>query len=76
VTVQKQILEMLQAVQKKRGTAYLMITHDVDVLRAMAHQVVVLKSGRVVEQGAADQVLGKPQHEYTRTLVQAFPDLS
>jgi ABC-type microcin C transport system duplicated ATPase subunit YejF len=42
----------------------------------MAHQVVVLKSGRVVEQGAADQVLASPQHEYTRTLVQAFPDLT
>jgi len=76
VTVQKQILELLQAVQKNRGTAYLLITHDVDVLRAMAHEVVVLKSGRVVEQGAADQVLGKPQHEYTRTLVQAFPDFT
>jgi ABC-type microcin C transport system duplicated ATPase subunit YejF len=76
VTVQKQILELLQVVQKNRGTAYLLITHDVDVLRAMAHEVVVLKSGRVVEQGAADQVLGKPQHEYTRTLVQAFPDLT
>jgi microcin C transport system ATP-binding protein len=76
VTVQKQILELLQAVQKKHGTAYLLITHDVDVLRAMAHQVVVLKSGRVVEQGAADQVLASPQHEYTRTLVQAFPDLT
>jgi len=76
VTVQKQILELLQAVQKKRGTAYLLITHDVDVLRAMAHQVVVLKSGCVVEQGAAEQVLGDPQHAYTRSLVQAFPDLS
>ena len=76
VTVQKQILELLQAVQKKRGTAYLLITHDVDVLRAMAHQVVVLKSGCVVEQGATEQVLGDPQHAYTRTLVQAFPDLS
>ncbi|WP_300555354.1 dipeptide ABC transporter ATP-binding protein [Limnohabitans sp. Rim8] len=75
VTVQQQILELLQALQKKRGMAYLLITHDVDVLRAMAHQVLVLKSGIVVEQGACDQVLGHPQHEYTRTLVQAFPDL-
>ena len=76
VTVQQQILELLQALQKKRGMAYLLITHDVDVLRAMAHQVLVLKSGIVVEQGACDQVLGQPQHEYTRTLVQAFPDLT
>jgi ABC-type microcin C transport system duplicated ATPase subunit YejF len=42
----------------------------------MAHQVLVLKSGIVVEQGASDQVLGDPQHEYTRTLVQAFPNLT
>jgi microcin C transport system ATP-binding protein len=76
VTVQQQILELLQALQKKRGMAYLLITHDVDVLRAMAHQVLVLKSGIVVEQGASDQVLGDPQHEYTRTLVQAFPNLT
>jgi microcin C transport system ATP-binding protein len=43
---------------------------------AMAHQVMVLNQGIVVEQGAAEQVLGDPQHEYTRTLVQAFPNLS
>jgi microcin C transport system ATP-binding protein len=76
VTVQKQILELLQELQKKRGTAYLLITHDVDVLRAMAHQVVVLRSACVVEQGSVEEVLGNPQHEYTRTLVHAFPDLT
>jgi microcin C transport system ATP-binding protein len=76
VTVQQQILELLQALQKKRGMAYLLITHDVDVLRAMAHHVLVLKSGIVVEQGASDQVLGHPKHEYTRTLLQAFPNLT
>lgn len=74
VTVQKQILELLKTLQKKRGMAYLLITHDVDVLRAMAHQVMVLKSGQVVEQGLAEQVLSDPQHPYTRSLVQAFPE--
>jgi microcin C transport system ATP-binding protein len=74
VTVQKQILELLKALQKKRGMAYLLITHDVDVLRAMAHQVMVLKSGQVVEQGLAEQVLSHPHHPYTRSLVQAFPE--
>jgi microcin C transport system ATP-binding protein len=73
VTVQKQILELLKTLQKKRGMAYLLITHDVDVLRAMAHQVLVLKSGQVVEQGGAVQVLSDPQHPYTRSLVHAFP---
>lgn len=72
VTVQKQILELLKTLQKKRGMAYLLITHDVDVLRAMAHQVLVLKSGQVVEQGLTEQVLSDPQHPYTRSLVQAF----
>jgi microcin C transport system ATP-binding protein len=54
--------------------AYLLITHDVDVLRAMAHQVMVLKSGQVIEQGLAAQVLSDPHHPYTRSLVQAFPE--
>jgi microcin C transport system ATP-binding protein len=74
VTVQKQILELLQTLQKTRGMAYLLITHDVDVLRAMAHQVIVLKSGQVVEHGSADQILNAPQHDYTRSLVNAFPE--
>jgi microcin C transport system ATP-binding protein len=72
VTVQKQILELLQALQQKRGMAYLLITHDVDVLRAMAHHIMVLKSGQVVEQGSADQVLSAPSHPYTQSLLQAF----
>ena len=74
VTVQKQILELLQTLQKTHGIAYLLITHDVDVLRAMAHQVMVLKSGQVVEQGLAEQVLAAPQHPYTRSLLSAFPE--
>ena len=72
VTVQKQILELLQALQAQRGMAYLLITHDIDVLRAMAHQVLVLKAGQVVEAGDALQVLNNPAHEYTRSLLEAF----
>lgn len=74
VTVQKQILKLLQALQKNRQIAYLMITHDMDVLRAMAHQVMVLQNGRTVESGLAEQVLDTPAHDYTRTLLAAFPD--
>jgi microcin C transport system ATP-binding protein len=73
VTVQKQILQLLQDLQKTRGMAYLLITHDLDVLRAMAHQVLVLQSGRVVESGPAQQVLTCPAHAYTRSLLEAFP---
>jgi microcin C transport system ATP-binding protein len=74
VTVQKQILKLLQDLQAKRGMAYLVITHDIDVLRAMAHRVMVLQAGQVVESGSADQVLYKPRHAYTRSLLSAFPD--
>jgi microcin C transport system ATP-binding protein len=73
VTVQKQILQLLQSLQAKRGMAYLLITHDIDVLRAMAHQVIVLKAGQVVEVGQALQVLTQPAHAYTRSLLSAFP---
>jgi microcin C transport system ATP-binding protein len=72
VTVQKQILKLLQNLQKTRGISYLLITHDIDVLRAMAHEVMVLQSGQVLEAGPAHQVLYEPSHEYTRSLLNAF----
>jgi microcin C transport system ATP-binding protein len=71
VTVQKQVLALLQRLQRERGLSYLLITHDVDVIRAMAHDVLVMKDGQVVERGAVQQVLERPAHPYTRTLVQA-----
>ena len=71
VTVQKQVLALLQRLQRERGLSFLFITHDVDVIRAMAHQVLVMKDGAVLERGPVDQVLTAPQHPYTRTLVQA-----
>jgi microcin C transport system ATP-binding protein len=71
VTVQKQVLSLLQRLQRERGLSYLLITHDVDVIRAMAHHVLVMKDGEVVEQGPVQQVLQRPTHPYTRTLVQA-----
>ena len=71
VTVQKQVLALLQRLQRERGLSYLLITHDVDVIRAMAHDVLVMKDGQVVEHGLVQQVLQQPAHPYTRTLVQA-----
>ena len=71
VTIQKQILDVLQQLQRDKGLSYLLITHDVDVIRAMAHHVLVMKAGDVVEAGEADQVLDHPQHLYTQTLVAA-----
>ena len=72
VTVQQQILTLLQDLQRRRGMAYLLITHDLDVLRAMAHEVLVLQRGQVVESGAADRVLASPVHPYTRGFLAAF----
>lgn len=71
VTVQKQVLALLQRLQRDRGLSYLLITHDVDVIRAMAHEVVVMKDGAIVERGPALQVLAAPEHPYTRLLVHA-----
>ncbi len=71
VTVQKQVLQLLQKLQRERGLSYLLITHDVDVIRAMAHDVLVMKDGDVVESGPVNQVLTQARHEYTRILVSA-----
>jgi microcin C transport system ATP-binding protein len=69
VTIQQQVLQLLQRLQRQHGLSYLLITHDVDVIRAMAHDIVVMKQGRFVESGPAHALLTDPQHEYTRTLL-------
>ena len=69
VTIQKQVLGLLQRLQRERGLSYLLITHDVDVIRAMAHEVIVMKDGDVVESGHVMDVLDRPQHAYTQVLV-------
>jgi microcin C transport system ATP-binding protein len=69
VTVQKQVLQLLQKLQRERGLSYLLITHDVEVIAAMAHHVLVMKDGAVVESGPAQVVLTHPAHAYTRTLL-------
>ncbi|WP_343591961.1 dipeptide ABC transporter ATP-binding protein [Paracidovorax wautersii] len=71
VTIQQQVLALLQRLQKERGLSYLLITHDVAVIRAMAHEVMVMQAGRVLESGPVAQVLDAPQHPYTRKLVTA-----
>ncbi len=71
VTIQKQVLTLLQRLQHERGLSYLLITHDVDVIRAMAHEVMVMKDGDIVEAGTVRAVLDAPQHPYTQRLVAA-----
>ncbi len=71
VTIQKQVLQLLQSLQRERGLSYLLITHDVDVIRAMAHQVMVMQHGEIVEAGEAMAVLQSPTHPYTQRLLSA-----
>ncbi|MFC7410550.1 ABC transporter ATP-binding protein [Hydrogenophaga atypica] len=71
VTVQKQVVALLQGLQRERGLSYLLITHDVAVVRAMSHVVLVMQHGEVVEAGDCQQVLEAPQHPYTQQLLGA-----
>ncbi len=71
VTIQKQVLELLQGLQKSRGLSYLLITHDVSVIQAMAHHVIVMRDAQIIESGEMKQVFSAPKNDYTRTLLEA-----
>ena len=71
MTVQVQIVQLLRDLQQKYGLAYLFISHDLKVVRALSHKVMVMKNGDVVEQGDAQAVFDAPQSEYTRALMKA-----
>ena len=71
MTVQVQIVDLLRGLQVKYGLAFLFISHDLKVVRAMSHKVLVMKQGDVVEQGASEDLFERPQSDYTRLLLQA-----
>jgi microcin C transport system ATP-binding protein len=71
VSVQQQVLLLLADLQRKHGMAYVFISHDLAVIRAMAHRVIVMKDGKVVESGATESVLSHPEQPYTRRLLAA-----
>jgi microcin C transport system ATP-binding protein len=71
MSVQAQIVDLLAQLQRDHRLGYLFISHDLRVVRALAHRIVVLRHGRVVEQGPAEDVLARPQHDYTRALMAA-----
>ena len=75
VSVQAQILNLLLDLQEKFQLSYLFISHNVAVVRHISDYVAVMYMGKVVETGAADQVLSRPEHAYTRTLMDAVPTL-
>jgi len=71
VSVQKQVLELLLRLQQHHGISYLFISHDLKVIQAISHRVVVMKDGRIVEAGSTRQLFTSPRQEYTRTLLRA-----
>lgn len=71
VSVQKQVLTLLSHLQKKHNISYLFITHDLRVIRAMAHKVIVMRDGEVVEEGLTEKLFNQPKESYTKTLLQA-----
>ena len=75
VTTQARILEIMRTIQRARGSAVLFITHDFGVVADIADRVVVMRTGRVVEQGPRDAILKRPRHPYTRMLLEAVPSL-
>lgn len=73
VSIQKQILELLDELQKTRQLSYLLITHNLGVVAYMAHRTAVMFQGKLVEQGDTQAILSHPQHEYTRQLLNSIP---
>ena len=76
MTVQVQIVDLLRALQVKYGLAYLFISHDLNVVRAMSHKMIVMKQGDVVEAGEAQELFANPRTDYARTLLAAALDLT
>jgi oligopeptide transport system ATP-binding protein len=69
--VQKQIIELLRELQRKHGLSYLFISHDLAVVRAMADHILVMRNGKLVEQGSPDEIFERPAEPYTKALIRA-----
>jgi oligopeptide transport system ATP-binding protein len=73
VTIQAQILELMQDLQKQLGMAIIMVTHDLGVIASMCDEIMVMYGGRVCERGTADDIFYHPAHEYTKGLLRSIP---
>ncbi len=69
--MQAQIIDLLRKLQDEKGLSYLFISHDLKVVRALCHRVIVMQRGQIVEQGSVEEVLSNPKTEYTQRLVRA-----
>ncbi|MVU79752.1 dipeptide ABC transporter ATP-binding protein [Nocardia sp. ET3-3] len=73
VSIQAGVLNLLRDLQAQRGLSYLFVSHDLSVVRNLAHDIAVMYRGQIVEYGAAEQIFADPRHEYTRALIDAVP---
>ncbi len=71
MSVQGQVLDLLRKLQRTYGTTYLFISHDLRVVKALAHYVIVLQKGEIVEQGPAHKLFNDPRQDYTKALMHA-----
>ena len=76
VTIQAQILEIMQELRQKLGMSIIMITHDLGVVASMCERIAVMYAGHIVEYGTADEIFYEPKHEYTKGLINSIPKLS
>ena len=76
VTIQAQILELIQELQKKMGMAVILVTHDLGVIADMCDNIVVMYGGRICERGTAREIFYNPRHEYTRGLLRSIPNVN
>ena len=76
VSIQAQVVDLLRDIQQKRGLTYLFISHDLKVVRALANQLIVMRHGKIVEQGTAADIFAAPQSDYTRALMAAAFDVA
>ena len=76
VTIQAQILELIQDLQKKLGMAVILVTHDLGVIAEMCDNVIVMYGGRICERGTGEEIFYNPKHEYTKGLLRSIPNIN